>query len=367
MNKATKYILIAFSLLVISLFVWFLGNIIAYILVGLVLSLILQPITRFLNKIKIKRFSLPSFVSAILTLVIFWAIIYLFFQFTFPLIANEVKILSSVDPEKIVSSLDQPLKKVTQFLSSMNIYTGQEGNMTEVMVNRVLGILNLSDFSMFFSSLANTLGQIFIAFFAITFICFFFLKQENLFLKALIAIVPVDYEMEVKHILLSTKKLLMRYFIGIIFDMFVIFILTTIGMLVCGLEFQHALVIGLVGGLFNIIPYVGPIISIIFGMLIGILTHADANFYVEILPLLGWMLIAYVIINILDATLIQPFIFSSSVKAHPLEVFLVILSAGTLAGVPGMILAIPSYTVLRVIAKEFFHSSKIVKKLTKNI
>ena len=184
MNKATKYILIAFSLLVISLFVWFLGNIIAYILVGLVLSLILQPITRFLNKIKIKRFSLPSFVSAILTLVIFWAIIYLFFRFTFPLIANEVRILSSVDPEKIVSSLDQPLKKVTQFLSSMNIYTGQEGNMTEVMVNRVLGILNLSDFSMFFSSLANTLGQIFYCLFCHNIYLFFLFETGKSLFKS---------------------------------------------------------------------------------------------------------------------------------------------------------------------------------------
>jgi predicted PurR-regulated permease PerM len=180
-------------------------------------------------------------------------------------------------------------------------------------------------------------------------------------------LVPVDYENEVTHAMLSIKKLLMRYFLAIILDMLVIFVLTTIGMTILGLGFQHALVLGLVGGIFNIIPYVGPIISIIFGMLIGILTHADANFYTEIMPLLGWMLLVYVIINILDATLVQPFIFSNSVKAHPLEVFLVILTAGTLAGVPGMILAIPSYTVIRVIAKEFFHNFKFVKKLTKNI
>lgn len=367
MNKVAKYILIGTILAIITLFVWFLGNIIAYILIALVLSLVLQPITRLLNKIKIRRFSLPSFISAILTLVIFWVIVIMFFKFTFPLIASEAQQLSSVDPTKIVSNLDQPVKQVTQFLATLNIYTGQENNMTEVMVNRALGIVNFSDFSIFLGSLASTVGDIFIAFFAITFICFFFLKEERLFLKGLITLVPVDYETEIKHIMLSVKKLLMRYFIGIIFDVLIVFILTTLGMTILGLGFQHALVLGLVGGLFNIIPYVGPLISIVFGMLIGILTHVDANFYTEVMPLLGWMLCVYVIINIIDATLVQPFIFSSSVKAHPLEVFLVILSAGTLAGVPGMILAIPSYTVLRVIAKEFFHSSKIVKKLTKNI
>ncbi len=367
MNKTTRYIVIAVAIAFIALCIWFLGNIIAYILIGLVLSLILQPITRFFNRIKIKKFSIPSFVNAILTLVIFWFIVFIFFRFTFPLIASEANTLSSVDPAKIVSNLDQPVKEVTQFLSHLNIYTGNESNLTEVMVNRIMGIINLSDFSVFFSSLANILGDIFIAFFAITFITFFFLKDERLFLRAVHALVPVDYETEVTHVMLSIKKLLMRYFLGIILDMLVIFILTTIGMTILGLGFQHALVLGLVGGIFNIIPYVGPLISIIFGMLIGILTHADANFYTEIVPLLGWMMLVYVIINVLDATLVQPFIFSSSVKAHPLEVFLVILTAGTLAGVPGMILAIPSYTVIRVIAKEFFHNFKFVKKLTKNI
>ena len=367
MNKKTRYIVIASVLVFISLCVWFLGNIIAYILIGLVLSLILQPITRFFNKIRIKQFSIPSFISAILTLVIFWSLVFVFFRFTIPLIANEANTLSSIDPAKIVSNLDHPVQQVTQFLSRLNIYSGNESDMTEVLVNRVMGIVNFSDFSIFFGSLANTLGDILIAFFAITFICFFFLKDERLFLRAIHAVVPEDNENEVTHVMLSIKKLLMRYFLGIILDMFVVFLLTTIGMTVLGLGFQHALVLGLVGGLFNIIPYVGPIISITFGMLIGILTHADANFYLEILPLLGWMFLVYVIINVIDATLVQPFIFSNSVKAHPLEVFLVILTAGTLAGVPGMILAIPSYTVIRVIAKEFFHQFKFVKKLTKNI
>lgn len=367
MNKTTRYIVIGIILLVIGLCVWFLGNIIAYILIGLVLSLILQPITRFFNKIRIKRFSIPSFISAVLTLIIFWFIVVIFFRFTFPIIANEANILSSVDPAKIVSNLDQPVKEVTQFFSRLHIYSGNENNTTELLVNRLMGVINLQDFSQFFSTIANTLGDILIAFFAITFICFFFLKDERLFLRSIHALVPEDYENEVTHVMLSIKKLLMRYFLGIILDMCVVFILTTIGMTILGLGFQHALVLGLVGGIFNIIPYVGPMISIIFGMIIGILTHADANFYTEILPLLGWMMLVYVIINILDATLVQPFIFSNSVKAHPLEVFLVILTAGTLAGVPGMILAIPSYTVIRVIAKEFFHNFRFVKKLTKNI
>ncbi len=367
MNKKTKYFLIAVIIIIVGLCSWFLFNVIAYVIVGLVLSLILQPLTRLLNKIKIWKFKFPSFLSALLTLVFFWSVVFLFFRFLIPIVSSEANEISSVDPSKIVKSLDQPIQQVTNVLSNLNIYTGKENNISEVIVNRVMGIVSLSDFSTFFSSLANLIGSMLVAFFAITFIAFFFLKDDRLFIKLFIAFASVEYESEVKHIMLSIKKLLMRYFLGIIFDMLVVFVLTTIGMSILGLGFQHALVLGLIGGLFNIIPYVGPIISILFGMLIGILTHAEADFYIQVLPMLTWMLVVYVIINILDATLIQPYIFSNSVKAHPLEVFLVILSAGTLAGVPGMILAIPSYTVIRVIAKEFFYNFKIVKKLTENI
>ncbi|PIP54259.1 MAG: AI-2E family transporter [Bacteroidetes bacterium CG23_combo_of_CG06-09_8_20_14_all_32_9] len=367
MNKKTKYILIAAIIIIVGLCVWFLGNIIAYILIALVLSLVLQPVTNLMSKIKIGRFIFPKILSAIITLSVFWFVVILIFRLMVPFIAAEANEISSVNPAKIVNSLNQPVQKISGILSNLNIYTGKENNLTEIMVNKVMGIVNFSDLSLLFSSLINTLGSLLIAFFAITFITFFFLKDDRLFIKIFIAFASVEYETAVKHAVLSIKKLLMRYFIGIIFDMLIIFVLTTIGMTILGLGFQHASVLGLIGGLFNIIPYVGPIISVLFGMLIGILTNTDANFYFEVLPLLCWMLFVYVIINILDATFVQPFIFSGSVKAHPLEIFLVILSAGTLAGVTGMILAIPSYTVLRVIAKEFFYNFKIVKKLTKNI
>jgi len=74
-----------------------------------------------------------------------------------------------------------------------------------------------------------------------------------------------------------------------------------------------------------------------------------------------------IIINLLDAFFFQPTIYANVVKAHPLEIFLVILLAGSLAGIPGMILAIPTYTVLRIIAKEFLNKYPVVKRVTKNI
>mgnify|MGYP003295806886 CR=1 FL=1 len=70
--------------------------------------------------------------------------------------------------------------------------------------------------------------------------------------------------------------------------------------------------------------------------------------------------------QLVDNFFFQPFIYSNSVKAHPLEIFLVLLMAGHMAGVAGMLVAIPSYTVIRVIAKQFFGNIKPVKALTEN-
>jgi predicted PurR-regulated permease PerM len=79
------------------------------------------------------------------------------------------------------------------------------------------------------------------------------------------------------------------------------------------------------------------------------------------------MTIVFLSVQVIDNVLFQPLIYSSSVKAHPLEIFLVIMAAGSMAGIIGMILAIPVYTIIRVIAAEFFENMKLVKKLTKNL
>jgi predicted PurR-regulated permease PerM len=91
------------------------------------------------------------------------------------------------------------------------------------------------------------------------------------------------------------------------------------------------------------------------------------NFSAELFPMVLLMLTVVVVVQLVDNFLFQPLIFGTSVKAHPLEIFLVIIIAGTLAGIPGMILGIPTYTVIRVFAKEFLSQVRVVKKLTRNI
>lgn len=93
----------------------------------------------------------------------------------------------------------------------------------------------------------------------------------------------------------------------------------------------------------------------------------ELDFYGGILPLVVKVLIIFVVVQLIDNFVFQPLIYSSSVKAHPLEIFLVILAAGSLFGIGGMVLAIPTYTVFRVIAKEFFDQFKVVRSITRSI
>lgn len=185
--------------------------------------------------------------------------------------------------------------------------------------------------------------------------------------EGILLIVPTEMEEKVSHILDSISYLLRRYFIGIILEVFMVMLLDTLGLTLVGLSFNHAVIIGFFCGLFNVIPYLGPWMGAILGLLIGAALNINADFMSYTLPLLGLMTVVFLSVQVVDNVLFQPLIYSSSVKAHPLEIFLVIIAAGSLAGVLGMFLAIPAYTIVRVVAKEFFVNMKLVRKLTENL
>ena len=167
--------------------------------------------------------------------------------------------------------------------------------------------------------------------------------------------------------MLSIKKLLVRYFIGISIEITCIILLVITGQTIVGVGFSHAVVIGFFAGIINIVPYLGPIIGSTLGLLIGLVNHLEMDFYTQLFPMLIFMTVVFLIVHAIDNFVFQPLIYSSSVKAHPLEIFLVILAASTIGGILGMIVAIPLYTIIRVIAKEFFNEYKVVKKLTRKI
>jgi predicted PurR-regulated permease PerM len=179
--------------------------------------------------------------------------------------------------------------------------------------------------------------------------------------------VPDKWVDNVTRALYSIKRLLTRYFIGIIIQSTCIMILITIGMTIAGIDFQQALVMGLILGILNVIPYVGPWLGLFIAIIMGVASHINQDFGLVVIPLVTYMIIVEIVTHLIDNIVFQPVIFSNSVRAHPLEIFVVVLAAGYAAGIPGMILGIPAYTVMRVFAREFFYNFKAVQKITSSL
>ena len=270
MNKNLRYLFIALGVGITGFILWYFKSIVAYILISAVLSLVGRPIVDFLNRISYKKFKIPNALSALLTLVLLWTLLLVFFRIFIPLIANQASELSSIDAELLVNKLQEPIEKLDDFFDRYNIVTNQDQSMEQYLTEKFMSIVNVSVLSGFFSSIAGILGNIFIAAFSISFISFFFLKDKGLLYDGILLFVPDKFLENTKHILSSVKKLLTRYFIGIIVQISGIITLVSIGLTIVGVDFSEALVIGLVVGLFNIIPYLGPMIGAILGLVLGL-------------------------------------------------------------------------------------------------
>jgi predicted PurR-regulated permease PerM len=166
-------------------------------------------------------------------------------------------------------------------------------------------------------------------------------------------------------VITDSKNLLVRYFVGVMLELLGVMSLIALGLWIFGVE--NALLIGFFGGIMNIIPYIGPVIGSLLGITLGITATLASGAYDALLPVLAKLSGVFLVVNFIDNNFLVPMIYSNSVKAHPLEIFFVIIMGGSLAGIVGMLLAIPVYTVLRVIAREFLQQFRLVQKLTNKI
>ena len=367
MNATIRNILIFFGILLLLSCAWFFRNIVVYILVSGVFSIMGRPLVDLFCRIRIKKWSFPRSLSALITLLIIWGFIIMFFVIFIPLVTTQLNYFSTIDGEKIVQLIEEPIMKVENLFRTFNKDITNELSIQDYIVSKVSGVLNINMIQNFLGSIMSILGNILVAIFSITFITFFFLKDQHLFFESILMWVPDKYVDNVTRALYSIKRLLTRYFIGIVIQSTCIMILITIGMTIAGIDFQQALVMGLILGILNVIPYVGPWLGLFIAILMGVASHMDQDFSTIVIPLVTYMILVEVITHMIDNIVFQPVIFSNSVKAHPLEIFVVVLAAGFAAGIPGMILGIPAYTVLRVFAREFFYNFKAVQKITSGL
>ena len=365
MNKLSRYIIICAITAAILFLAWYFGNILTCILISAVLALVGNPVMKFLTSLKIGKVNIPSSVAALVTLAALGGILTGLILFIIPLVGKIVGEMSTINLEEINHKLAVPLQDINQKLHEFFPTMDKEFTIEDMIMEKIKSIFSFSLFSDAFSSVTSFLVNTFVSIFTIVFVTFFFLKDNNIFTNMILAFVPDKYEENTRRAISNVNSLLIRYFTGISIETLFITILNTLGLhFICGVSFQMSVVLAFLSGILNVIPYIGPLTAGAFGTIMGIVSFYSAGAD-PVLHILTIKLIAvFCVTHLIDVFIFQPYIYSNSVKAHPLEIFLVILIAGNVAGILGMLIAIPTYTVLRVFAREFFYRLKLVQKLT---
>ncbi|REG81885.1 AI-2E family transporter [Algoriphagus antarcticus] len=340
---------------VFLLFGWYFSNITLYLIISLILAALLRPLTNHLNDFHLLGQHIPRWSAILLSYSAIVLLMVLLSFLFFPLINNQIIILSELDLNGIYEQIQVPVTRVEGFLFRHELLETQPGYLFGRLKTSMIDMITGFDFTSFIGGVINTTSSLFIGTMAIAFISFFLLLENGLLRRNLLNLIPNPYfELSVATFT-KVEKLLSNYLSGLLLQMLAIFSLASFGLTV--MEVEYALTIALFAAVANLIPYAGPLLGATFGIIVGISsgtfeTNSELNYLIiKILSVFG-------LVQITDNIFLQPMIFSKSVKAHPLEIFVVIFAGAKIAGVVGMIFAIPLYTIFRVFILEFYKGYK---------
>ncbi len=359
-NGILRAVFILFGIVVLAYFLYLIRSVIAYVLIAAVVALIGRPVVLFFRR----RLRFPNTLAVVTVVLLMMGLLAGIIALFIPVITEQGRNLSLLHIDDLQEDLNRLYIEITEYLGASPASINSLISNTDLQANFWEG-LDISFIPEMFNSILDVLSNLSIGLFSVLFIAFFFLKDSRLFQNSLISLVPDDNEKKVLHSLEKIKELLSRYFVGLLGQIFVLFTIYTVLLLLVGLE--NAVVIAFLCALFNIIPYIGPIIGGAVMILLTMTSNLGSDFSTVILPDVGWVLLGLTIGQLVDNFFSQPVIFSSSVRSHPLEIFLIIIIAGLLFGVIGMIVAVPGYTAIKVILKEFLSENKLVRRLTKDL
>jgi len=354
----SKGILRAIGILAgIVLFLFLLNKIqsvIIYIIIAGILSLISRPIILFLRR----KLRFPNSLSVITTMILILALLGGLIGLFIPLIAEQGDSLSLLKVDGLQKNVQNVFNQINTYFSSKGIDVLSE-------IKNVDFISQFKEIPNLLNSIVSLIGSLSIGLFSVLFISFFFMKDSRILKNGLLILVPGKTKKRFAKSLETINDLLSRYFIGLILQITILFISYTIILLIFGIN--NAVVIAFLCALLNLIPYVGPLIGAVIMTILSMISNIGQDFQEVMLPTSVYVMIGYLIAQLVDNFVSQPKIFSKATKAHPLEIFLVIIIGGLLFGIIGMITAVPIYTAIKVILKEFLSENRIVKILTKDI
>ena len=326
-----------------------------YMVIAGIVSLIGRPINKFL----IQRLKMRNILGTSITIIFLLGLLISIFSLFVPLLVQQGENLSLLEVDLLKNNIETLVEEISIYFQLDNSFWQQQISVDNLFQNVNFGLL-----PELLNQTLELLGGFTIGLFSIVFILFFFLKDSHLQKQIILALVNDKITDRVEKSIEKTKNLLSRYFLGLLLQISILLIIYSIVLAVFNVE--NAFIIAFLCALLNLIPYLGPIVSAVLMMLLTMSSFIGADFSSIILPKTIYVMIGFCVGQIIDNFFSQPYIFSNSVKSHPLEIFIVILASGTLIGPVGMIIAIPLYTTFKVISQEFLSENKIVKSLTKD-
>ena len=358
MNLYRKPILFVILTAVVFIFLsWFFSSIFIYLVISIILSTILRPLTNYLSNQQFFNIRMPRVLAVFIS---FFSLILLMSAFVtlfLPLISDQIEIFASIDLEKVMFRINAPLEALETFIIKYQLGDFEKGFLAQNILKGVKNIIKEVEVASIVENIISLTGNVFVGLMAITFITFFLLYEKGILRKHIINLIPNEYfEVSIAG-LYKIEKLLSNYLIGLFLQMTAIFSIAFTGLSIFGINYAAS--IALFAAVINLIPYLGPILGATFGILVGLSTSGAQIFegnqfiimIIEIASVFG-------IVQLTDNVILQPLIFSKSVKAHPLEIFIIIFAGATLAGIVGMIAAIPVYTIIRVFIMEVYRGYK---------
>ena len=335
-------------------FLYTIQSVIIYIIIAGILSLIARPIILFLRR----KLKFPNTLAVVFSMLLMLGLLTGLIVMFIPLVAEQGKSLSLLEVDDLQANIQEIFSQITAYFSSKGIDVLSE-------LKNVDFAAQFKEIPNFLNAIIGTIGSLSVGLFSILFISFFFMKDSQLLKKGVMTIIPNRTEERFSKSLETINDLLSRYFIGLLLQITILFILYTIILLIFGID--NAIVIAFLCALLNLIPYVGPMIGAVIIFVLSMTSNIGLDFQTQILPTTIYVMVGYFIAQLIDNFASQPLIFSKTTKSHPLEIFLIIIIGGLLFGVVGMITAVPLYTAIKVILKEFLSDNKIVKSITKDI
>ncbi|MNK08400.1 pheromone autoinducer 2 transporter [compost metagenome] len=355
-NGILRALVITTAFCLLLLFLYQIQTVILYLFVALILSMIATPIVNFLKR----RLKFPHTLAVVVSLVFFILLLAGFIMLFVPLIISQSENLSLLDTAKLEQDFNSMVHQVNAYFSGHNIDAEKLMKQADLTSK-----LNFSFIPNFINSIVGILSGFGMGLASVMFITFFFLKDKKLFTIGAKKILPDAHEDKILNSFRKIDYLLSRYFIGLIAQMSILFVLYLIILLIFGV--QNAFIIAFITALLNIIPYIGPLIATVLVIILTLLSNIGPDTQTQMLSTTIYVFIGYCVAQFIDNNITSPLIFSNSVNSHPLEIFVVILASGFLFGILGMIVAIPLYTIIKVVAKEFFPQNPVVKIFTKDI